>query len=123
MMDFTDEDVRLAVKHGVSWLDENHPHWMDRVDLSQLSMQSCVDCVIGQAVGDYYEVIAREAGINQHSWAIDHGFQAPDYYPTSREGETWSERDARYDRSNSQTSRYYTKLEKFWGEVILEREG
>lgn len=81
MNNFSLEDLNLAVKRGVSWLDENHEGWENRIDLDKLEMGSCQSCVIGQAVGDYFRVVDREGGGvgDGDEWSEAHGFQSPPF--------------------------------------------
>lgn len=84
------EEARLAVKRGAYWLDENYPGWENRLELDTLFMNDCHLCVIGQVVGNYFETIAGE------EWAIEHGFDADEYYG-------------------------YSVLEKCWTDVVIDR--
>ncbi len=75
------EDVRRAVKDGAAWMDENHPGWAMKIDLSKLDMNNCFDCVIGQAVGNYFDKIYQIEGVDEYEaddWSIEHGFNAED---------------------------------------------
>lgn len=98
-MKFSDEDMRLAVKRGACWLDEAYPNWIRDLDLNALQMRSCYQCVIGQAVGSYYEVIESD------DWAEEHGFQAPEEHLSYRD-----------------VVEYYERLDSLWTEVVEERQ-
>lgn len=45
--------ISERVAQGVAWLDENAPDWLSRIDLAELQLGSCCDCVIGQTFGCY----------------------------------------------------------------------
>lgn len=116
------EDIKLAVKKGTAWLDENHPGWVSKIDLSNLQMSNCERCIIGQAVGQYWQTIAREARklrecgfesetdeyLSGNMWAAEHGFDIspnpamPDHYVYTRD---------------------YKQLESAWVEVVKDRLG
>lgn len=108
MTDFINEDMYLAVKHGVAWMDENHPGWETKIDLGSLNMNDCFNCVIGQAVGDYYDVVRDydSSYYNEH-WAADHGFNIAT--------DSWSE----YEQARKE----YAQLETIWSDVVRERLG
>lgn len=111
-MKFITEDLKLAVKKGAYWLDENHPNWANSLNLEKLQMNNCGYCVIGQAVGHYFDTIAEAAGseaededLNEDTWAAKHGFQAP-------EGVDYRE-----------CIEYYAGLETVWSDAIRSRLG
>jgi hypothetical protein len=106
------EDIKLAVKNGAAWLDENHEGWENRIDLPKLSMNSCTNCVVGQAVGEFYESIAEAAKSEEFSddsfeWAAENGFHHP------------SNEDCHYSLREIDT--YYRQLEAAWTEEVLRR--
>jgi hypothetical protein len=43
----------LAVDRGAALLDARLPGWRDVIDASQLDLNSCQACVLGQLFGDY----------------------------------------------------------------------
>lgn len=81
-MDFINEDMKLAVKKGAYWLDENYPGWAQNIDTEKLEMAHCEKCVIGQAVmsKSYWAVIDEAEGSyrTQYAmqWAVENGFDA-----------------------------------------------
>lgn len=106
------EDIKLAVKKGAAWLDENHPGWEQRIDLSKLHMNRCESCVIGQAVGKYWAVTIEAARNAEYDgggdvWAAEHGFDVAGF-----------DHDDDYTMSNS-----YRALETEWSEVVRDRLG
>lgn len=109
---FIDEDTKLAVKKGASWLDENHPDWVMDIDLSRLEMDSCVNCVIGQAVGDYHFTVSKASseGI-WGNWAQEHGFTCHSNYPPETESVT------------EQMDLNFRQLEVLWTEEVQKRLG
>lgn len=118
---FIDEDAKLAVKKGAAWLDENHPDWMHHINLSELRMNVCNACVIGQAVGNYYAVINVAAGYPERGsasmqeesrhWAVEHGFQTPGF--TAPNG----------DWDTIRNSDYYRGIETLWSTEVTNRLG
>lgn len=76
MVEFISEDLKLAVKKGAIWLDDNHVGWETKLNLNSLVMSDCRYCVIGQAIGDYSSTVAHGASVREtpYQWAIDHGF-------------------------------------------------
>lgn len=114
----TNEEIQLAVKKGVLWLDENHDGWEFKIDLSKLQMSNCERCVIGQAVGNYWRTTAEEARKMRESevedfenylsgdeWAAEHGF------------------DVNTVENGTQYSVSYAALEAAWVEVLNDRLG
>lgn len=104
-----DEKMLLAVHSGAIWLDNNYPDWVNKIDLSKLNMNNCTNCVIGQAVGDYYQTISRAAGEAgsdydnaSYNWSLENGFCGP--YITQEE-----ELD------------YYKNLEILWTVEVKKR--
>lgn len=109
------EEAVLAVKRGISWLDENHPNWASHIDLVELNMSECEDCVIGQAIGDYTETIrnategeGRDADI---VWAVEHGFEWPGVMVYQNET---GKRSPSYN---------YRDLDRIWSEEVQSRLG
>lgn len=114
------EDTKLAVKKGTAWLDENHPGWVSKIDLSTLQMSNCERCVIGQAVGQYWRTTAeaarvlRESGVEDEDyfsgdmWAAEHGFDVP-------------EKEIIPGTFNYTGN--YKALEEAWVEVVKDRQG
>lgn len=107
--EFVSEDMKLAVKKGVNWLDKNHPNWVFNIELDKLNMRDCVDCVIGQAVGYYASTVRDAAGVGSPmEWSVEHGFTLP--WPTNDfEGETLEAR--------------WSQLETIWSEEVQRRLG
>jgi hypothetical protein len=46
------------VANGIAYLNKNDPGWQERVDLSELNIDSCRDCVLGQLYGDFLSGIS-----------------------------------------------------------------
>lgn len=71
-------DERVAA--GAAFLDERYPGWVERIDLDGLEMDDCANCIIGQAVGNYFDLFrmpdqddrAASLGFNteaeEHPW-------------------------------------------------------
>lgn len=122
--EFITEDMKLAVRKGTQWLNENHPGWESRIDTSNLHMDDCDTCIIGQAVMDkgYWAVLEEASGTSGFSdesmnWAIEHGFDAN---KSNLNGDTWYDRHFQLTPLASQ--RYYA-LETLWTDVVRERLG
>lgn len=120
-MNFITEDSKLAVKKGAFWMDENHPGWANRINLDELSMESCDSCIIGQAVMEtgYWGVIEDNSPTfriaDSISWAIEHGFDA------SGAGIDWFNADVN-DLSDAARQRYMD-LETLWTDEVRKRLG
>lgn len=50
-----DLDIPGRVAHGVSLLDEKRPGWWQRIDLDDLDVNDCSECVIGQLFAGFVE--------------------------------------------------------------------
>lgn len=105
------EDAVLAVKRGAYWLDNNHPDWAQRIQLDELEMDDCAMCVVGQAIGDYSDAIAKAGNVQVYSldameWSIDHGFDIPDSV-----------------EDYSDTQKRYRELETLWTDQVKARLG
>lgn len=105
------EDDALAVKRGAYWLDEEHPGWAEEINFDTFAMDNCQECIIGQAVGTYFQTIEKASGgyseddhYHSDDWAIDHGFNIP-----------WG------DFSFEQEQEYYSHLEVLWTEQVRDR--
>lgn len=114
------EDAVLAVKRGAYWLDENHPGWVRKINLASLDMKLCNTCVIGQAVGDYYDTIRgavtadHDDSIGADEWAVENGFCSPGVYgPEVGSYRSYREVD----------DAYYGALETLWTEEVRKRLG
>jgi hypothetical protein len=42
------EILKQRVASGITWLDENRPGWLDRIDLDRLDLSSPCRCILGQ---------------------------------------------------------------------------
>ena len=108
------EDMKLAARKGAVWLDQNYPEWVNTVDLGELNMLSCYRCVIGQVVGDYYDLVRRghesdlesESAYMSEEWAEEHGFVT-----------------ARFLGDYDEVLHEYKKLETVWTDEVKQRLG
>lgn len=41
------------IQKGVEFLDQNYPNWLDKVDVSELDLSDCHQCIMGQLFGHY----------------------------------------------------------------------
>lgn len=120
-MDLITEDMKLAVKRGSYWLDENHPEWAQNIDLDNLNMGECSRCIIGQSVRDksYIRVVGRAAELDDertNTWAVNHGFEALD-------GSINRPDDESLDELVRLISSTYRGLEILWTEEVNKRLG
>lgn len=106
-MNYSDEDIKLCAKKGATWMDNHLPRWATFIDLSNLEMANCDNCIIGQAIGEYDTVI-ESYGFSSE-WAVEHGFVAPSQFHAN----------GKYDDIAS--AKYYAKLEAAWGEQVMNR--
>lgn len=119
---FTDEDVNLAVKRGAYWLDENYPGWEKKIRLRSLVMNNCGDCIIGQAVGDFYDTIQTASGNVEdgEDWAIENGFQSPNFYNYGYSSAS-QDFEAAFDFAAEHA--YYRASEVVWSDEVRKRLG
>src|SRR4029079_10656050 len=106
-MIYSDEDIKLCAKMGSVWMDENVPNWASFISIYDLEMSHCNNCIIGQTIGDYDEVI-QDLGYSEE-WAAEHGFLAPCHM----------DEHGRYD--DKATSDHYVKLEAAWADEVMNR--
>ena len=68
---------KQKIEKGIKFLDQNYPDWLDKIDVSELNLNDCHQCVMGQLLGNY--IFARKKhGINTlHKL----GFNITDRYP------------------------------------------
>jgi hypothetical protein len=101
------EDLQFEVSKGALWMDENHPNWAAKIDLSRLNMNNCYDCIIGQAIGNYFDEIYKLDNIGDYGdaddWAIEHGFNAIG------------------DDDENQDTNEYRQLEALWTYEVKKR--
>jgi hypothetical protein len=67
--------VREEVRRGAELLDERRPGWDQEINLANLKISSCRNCVLGQLYGDYHlglDMISSDAG--EFVDAEDYGF-------------------------------------------------
>lgn len=103
------EDMKLYVKQGAYWLDQNYPGWVSKINLDVLTMDDCDYCIVGQAIDSYTDVIYTDDRSNRAStdFAIAHGFEAPSC--------------TNANISFEQIDREYVELEIIWTEYIKDR--
>lgn len=83
------EDMQLCVKRGAAWMDEHYPGWIERINLSELDMNNCHRCIIGQTIGDYFQ--AKFDDDYREEWANEHGFETKKYGDYSKLETAWTE--------------------------------
>jgi hypothetical protein len=91
------------VNNGVALLDEKAPGWREKMNLDKLNMSNCIDCVLGQVFGDFFDGVTAL------------GFTAPLTADTIREklvehGFLLAEHDF--------IQRQERKLAKFWVDAL-----
>lgn len=47
-------EMEEAVDRGIEYLNRIHPGWKQKINLEDLDMSNCKECVMGQVFGDYY---------------------------------------------------------------------
>lgn len=63
-------EIAERVQRGIDWLNANRPGWFHEIDLDNLQMSDCHQCVLGQLYGHfgnwpgYGELGARDFGFN-----------------------------------------------------------
>lgn len=73
------DTVTNRVKRGTTLLDCHIPDWPERIDLAELDLFSCSECMLGQLFGSYGSGLTaldiRTHGLDDTE-AIRHGFEA-----------------------------------------------
>jgi hypothetical protein len=68
--------IQERVQRGIELLDAKVPGWASRINLDNLQLSDCVECVLGQLFGRFSKG-ADELGLDYCSSKIrDHGFDA-----------------------------------------------
>lgn len=66
--------VAARVAHGAAFLDEHRPGWHTAIDLEQLSLETCTDCILAQLHDGLYSHALRtiwRAGQSGWHWDPD----------------------------------------------------
>lgn len=84
---------RARVRRGVRLLDSYDRDWFNKVDLTQLRMDSDTRCIVGQVTGISYSLSVYDLGIRL-SQGRHYGFNA-DWDPL---GENWQDLDWEWRR-------------------------
>jgi hypothetical protein len=107
--------MRANVQRGATVLDEKYPTWFRKIDLDNLDLGSCEECVCGQLAYSYFTKEACESGdpfavfgkklmsrlsfarraIVSHYWGeatTEFGFDIPDNLDSSAEGYAFLDR-------------------------------
>ncbi len=108
-----DEEVELAVKHGMYWLDENVYNWIEVINLDMLNLESGTDCVLGQQWGANHEYSSD--GINHYIKFIDEARP----HDTFQEKSDWARSQGFLTETDSINSG--NRLTRVWKEKIKER--
>lgn len=60
------------VDAGIDWLNDNHPGWLDRIDLGRLDMANRWNCVGAQlsARGEYFEFVETFNPPDLHGFTV-----------------------------------------------------
>ena len=94
--------IEERVDRGVKYLDEYHAGWRDQINLEELHMEFCDDCVIGQALGDYF-ISSKIINSRTKQYMFELGFDV-DYRDVDETGKT--------------SSQVYAELEAEWRKRI-----
>lgn len=71
-------EFRERVADGADLLDRLEPGWPSRIDLDELSMRSCLDCILGQLFGTFDEgnsLLMKRASYFSAGKAYRYGFE------------------------------------------------
>lgn len=90
--------VEERVAKGAELLDKKVPGWEEKIDLNELKLDDCWDCIIGQVLGHYSKENLATIGLRLFESASEHGFSY------------WS-----------LTLEEHHELEAAWTKLILER--
>ena len=52
-------EIAQAVHAGADLLDHARPGWYRRIDLDLLNLDSCFDCILGQAYGEEFSALSN----------------------------------------------------------------
>lgn len=112
------------VNRGAALLDEHVPGWYDKIDIEQLEMSECANCVLGQVFADQvpekelsqidYGLWGYEIGLEQLGLTDDEEDDNSDVrhgFDRFRGTETWDE-DYMKD---------YDLLKQYWVEAVESR--
>lgn len=75
-----DNEIQQRVVRGAQLLDRIRPGWELKIDLGELEMDSCYNCIVGQAVCEYGQglYILGIDDMEEHA-AAEHGFTSMYY--------------------------------------------
>lgn len=105
--------MKRRVSNGITWLDENRPGWLERIDLDALDLGSPCRCILGQEwlhenpdwIEKGFESLAFEEAVEEwNSWNGDPDWDAEMGF------ELYSRRRADKD---------YAELTEIWKSEIL----
>lgn len=66
-----------AAAKGAALLDQEHPGWHEKIDVSRLDMRDCGECVLGQLYGVYgtgLDALERKTGLPVWEERVEYGF-------------------------------------------------
>lgn len=70
--------IEQRIDNGIQRLDSYFgPGWEDRIDTTELRIESCARCVLGQLFADYYDGLDEFKFTQEDSWA--HAFSGFDH--------------------------------------------
>lgn len=75
------------VAKGAAWLDEKQRGWERRINVAELMMSDCYECVLGQIFGDFFVAVVSERLANP----VEYGFNLYACNPLQFQGlrDTW----------------------------------
>lgn len=76
------EVLEANVRQGEQWLDENHPGWYKKIDLSDLDMENGHKCICGWVFKDKVGTILEHLGARR---IVDTGYE---YFAYCEEGQS-----------------------------------
>lgn len=121
----SDDRIRRRVKRGMKTLDAFMPDWHERVNLNELAMHSCIQCILGQLFGSYHHAPDMElfklttwSSLMRGERCIANGFDVeigiPRLFRLVYEV-------GGAERSRTLIEEEYAKLGRIWTEEILAR--
>ena len=107
-----DEDVELAVKHGMYWLDENVYGWVEVINLDMLDLESGITCVLGQQYNANHNLNYMTNG---YMMFMDEARP----HDTHDEKSEWAKSNGFLPQEDSSSG--YNRLTRVWKDKIRER--
>lgn len=108
--------ARKRVARGAALLDAKRPGWRDQINLKDLSLSSCTNCIIGQTFGPEYEADEANFGLGD---PFGHGVQVLDL----EDGEAYRLVPRHGFDTDDHGTVTYAELNRAWRELLAPVEG